>query len=323
MSARELLKALATDAPTSGPALAGRLCVTRAAIWKQIEQLRAQGAPIVAIGKRGYRLAGPLDLLDADLIRQSLSARARALAGPINVAWQVDSTNSALLREAAAGAPAGCILLAEFQSAGRGRHGRKWIAPLASSICLSVLWRCDGLARLGGLSVAVGLALSRACAALGLPAALVKWPNDLVVDDAKLAGVLVEAGGEWHGGAHVVVGVGINWCLPASLRAAIDQPSTDLAAALSPLPSRNLVVARVLDELLPLLDATAREGAVAQLGDYAKHDALAGRRVDVVDGTQRWSGTALGIGSHGELLVRDDAGRIHALRAAEVSVRAR
>jgi BirA family biotin operon repressor/biotin-[acetyl-CoA-carboxylase] ligase len=323
VNARELLLALATDVPQPGPALAVRLGVTRAAIWKQIEQLRAQGASIVAVGKRGYRLDGPLDLLDAEAIRHALIPAAQALAGPIEVAWQIDSTNTVLLREAADGAPAGRILLAEFQSAGRGRRGRAWIAPLASSVCLSVLWRCDGLARLAGLSVAVGLALARACAALGLPAAQVKWPNDVVVDGAKLAGVLVEAGGEWNGAAHVVVGVGINWRLPAHLRAAIDQASTDLAATLSPLPSRNLVVARVLDELLPLLDATAREGAAAQLGDHARHDALAGRSVDVVDGMQRWTGTALGINAQGELLVRDGAGRTHTLRAAEVSVRAR
>jgi BirA family biotin operon repressor/biotin-[acetyl-CoA-carboxylase] ligase len=323
VSARDLLLALATDAPQPGPALAARLGVTRAAVWKQIEQLRAQGAPIVAVGKRGYRLDGPLDLLDAEAIRLAMSPAARALAGPIAVSWQIDSTNTALLREAAAGAPTGPILLAEFQSAGRGRRGRSWVAPLASSICLSVLWRCDGLARLEGLSVAVGLALARACAALGMHGAQVKWPNDLVVDDAKLAGVLVEAGGEWNGAAHVVVGIGINWRLPAVLRAAIDQASTDLAAALMPLPPRNAVVARVLDELLPLLDATAREGAPAQLGDYARHDALAGRSVDVVDGTQRWAGTALGINARGELLVRDGAGHTHALRAAEVSVRGR
>jgi BirA family biotin operon repressor/biotin-[acetyl-CoA-carboxylase] ligase len=323
VSARELLLALATDVPQPGPALAARLGVTRAAVWKQIEQLRAQGAPIVAVGKRGYRLDGPLDLLDADAIRQALGPVAQALAGPIEVAWQIDSTNTALLREAAEGASAGRILLAEFQSAGRGRRGRTWVAPLASSICLSVLWRCDGLARLGGLSVAVGLALARACAALGLPAAQVKWPNDLVVDGAKLAGVLVEAGGEWNGAAHVVVGIGINWRLPGSVRAVIDQASTDLASTLAPLPSRNEIVARVLDELLPLLAATVRVGAAAQLGDYARHDALAGRDVDVVDGTHRWSGTALGINPQGELLVRDGEGRTQTLRAAEVSVRAR
>lgn len=322
MSPRALLEALAGSEPQPGPALAARFGVSRAAVWKQIRQLRAQGAPVVAAGRRGYRLDGPLDLLDAEAIGRALAPATRALVASIEVAWAIDSTNAALLREAARGAPAGRVLLAEYQHAGRGRRGRTWVAPLASALCLSVLWRCDGLARLEGLPVAVGLALTRACAALGLAGARVKWPNDVVVDGAKLAGVLVEALGEWHGGAYCVVGVGLNWRLPAAARAAIGQPCTDLAAALPVLPPRHRVAAAVLDALLPVLEATAREGAALQIAGFTERDALAGRPVDVDDGASRWTGRALGIDASGALRVRDGGGRVHVLRAGEVSVRA-
>ncbi|MDE2258023.1 MAG: HTH domain-containing protein, partial [Xanthomonadaceae bacterium] len=172
-----LLSALRIDRAVSGSDLAARFGVTRAAVWKQIRGLRTLGAPVDAVAGRGYRLAWPFEALDADAIRAQLD---RAEFDPalrkrlrnIAVHWQIDSTNSELLRAAADGAADLSICLAEMQSAGRGRRGRTWLSPLGANVYFSVLKRFErGMGTLSGLSLAVGVALCEAledCSAAGI-----------------------------------------------------------------------------------------------------------------------------------------------------------
>jgi BirA family biotin operon repressor/biotin-[acetyl-CoA-carboxylase] ligase len=184
---RSLLRALAAG-PVSGDALASAAGVTRAAVWKRIEALREAGVPIEAAAGRGYRLAGPLDLLDADAIRDALPSGAVAQVARLDVAWSIESTNTALLREPAP-ATGARVLFAERQTAGRGRRGRSWQAPLGASLLFSIARRFDGgLARLGGLSLVAGLATAGALRAAGFAEVGLKWPNDLVVERDLHAG---------------------------------------------------------------------------------------------------------------------------------------
>jgi BirA family transcriptional regulator, biotin operon repressor / biotin---[acetyl-CoA-carboxylase] ligase len=327
---RDLLARL-QHGPVSGDALAAAAGVTRAAIWKRIQALRAAGVEIQARPGQGYALAHRLELLDAAAIAAALPAAARAeLEGDhaLQVAWSVDSTNTRLLRQPAPGR--GCaVLLAEQQSAGRGRRGRTWASPLAAHLYLSVARRFHGgLGRLGGLGLVAAMAVAEALAEMGVPVRL-KWPNDLVVAEGdgaalrKLGGFLVEGGGEHAGPVRAVVGLGLNVRMPAAAAAAIDQPWCDLAGLMDQVPDRNRLAAALLGRLLPALRRFDEIGLAPFLPRHAAFDALAGREVVVDDGGQRLAGTALGLADDGALRVGVDGGATRVFHAGEVSIRAR
>ena len=319
MNERALLLLLA-QGPQSGEALAARLGISRSAVHKRIETLREAGIGIDARAGRGYALRLPCELLDAGRIREALSPVARALLATLDVEWIVDSSNSVLLRRegVAAGAEA---LLVEGQSGGRGRRGRQWRSPLASNLYLSLARRyAGGLARLGGLSLAAGVAVAEALQSLGVAVRL-KWPNDLVVEGRKLGGLLVEGGGEHAGPARAVVGLGINVRMPADAARGIDQPWIDLAEA-APRVSRNALAAAVLDRLLPALAQFDREGLAPFRERYAGFDALRDREVAVLGAGDALHGVALGLADDGGLRIRLSNGGTRTVHAGEVSVRA-
>lgn len=319
---RELLVRLGAGA-VSGDALARGAGVTRAAVWKRIRALREAGVEIEARAGQGYVLRRAPDLLEAEALRAALPAAVVAGIGTLEVAWTLDSTNSELLRRPP---PAGsAVLLAERQTAGRGRRGRAWASPLGAQVCLSVRRGFDGgLARLGGLSLVAGVAVAEALRALGFGQVGLKWPNDLVAGDRKLAGLLVEGGGEHAGPVHAVVGLGLNVRLPEAAAATIDQPWTDLArlSGGGALPPRNAIAAAVLARLLPALEAFDREGLAPFLPRYAALDALSGRPVRVLHGSAGIDGEAAGLASDGGLRVATATGE-RVFHAGEVSVRAR
>lgn len=320
---RALLQRLIAG-PVSGDTLAREAGLTRAAVWKRIEALREAGVPIDARAGRGYALAAPVDLLDADTILGALPDSLRRDIASLEVAWSLDSTSSELLRRgpAAAGAQ---VLFAERQTAGRGRRGRAWASPLAANLYLSVARRFDaGLARLGGLSLVAGIATVEALHALGVAAARLKWPNDVVVADGarlrKLGGLLVEGGGEHAGPARAVVGIGLNLRMPAQVGAAIDQPWIDLSTLCAEPPARNLLAATLLAQLLPALARFDREGLGPFLPRYAAHDVLAGEAVRVHAGDGEHAGIALGLAADGALRVRLAQGE-REFHSGEVSLR--
>jgi BirA family biotin operon repressor/biotin-[acetyl-CoA-carboxylase] ligase len=331
MDDRDLLAALATG-PTSGEALAARLGISRSAVHKRIESLREAGIGIDAQAGRGYELRAPCDLLDVDAIRARLTEPARALLATLEVEWIVDSSNSVLLRRegVADGAEA---LLVEGQSGGRGRRGREWRSPLASNLYLSLARRyAGGLARLGGLSLAAGVAVAEALHSLGVAVQL-KWPNDLVVPSHvsrltspsfhKLGGLLVEGGGEHAGPARAVIGLGLNVRMTRDAAQGIDQPWIDLAtAAPAAAASRNALAATVLSWLLPALEQFDREGLAPFRERYAAFDALRDREVAVLGAGDALQGVALGIAEDGGLRVQLSNGEVRTVHAGEVSVRA-
>jgi BirA family biotin operon repressor/biotin-[acetyl-CoA-carboxylase] ligase len=329
MDERALLQRL-IEGPVSGDALARTFGLSRAAVWKRIGALRDAGLAIRAQPGRGYALAQPLELLDADAIAAALPVPVRARIAALEVAWSLDSTNSELLRRLPADAGLAQLLLAERQTGGRGRRGRAWNSPLAAHVYLSLARGfAGGLARLGGLSLVAGIASAEALHALGFEAVRLKWPNDLVVVESdglrKLGGLLVEGGGEHAGPVRAVVGLGLNVRMPEEAAADIDQPWCDLAGlgdrAGSPAPSRNEVVAALLAHWLPALDAFDAEGLAPFLPRYAAFDALAGQPVRVQGEQHSESGLALGLDADGALRVQLEDGSARAFHAGEVSVR--
>lgn len=324
LNAQELLRALGAG-PASGDALARRFGLTRAAVWKQVQALREAGVPVDAMPGRGYVLAQPLDLLDGEAIRRALSPAASAVLARLEVAWRLDSTNAALLREPAP-EDGTRVLLAEQQNAGRGRQGRHWHSPLAANLYLSVSRAFSGgLARLGGLGLVAGVAVADTLHAFGASAVHLKWPNDLVVCDAagnrKLGGLLVEGSGQPAGSARAVIGLGLNVRMPAGSVHDIDQPWTDLAAVLDAPPARSALAAAVLDRLLPALEDFDREGLGRFLEAFARYDALRGRAILLHTADGPVPGLALGVAEDGALRVEVE-GRERRVHSGEVSVRA-
>lgn len=314
-----LLRALRADRAISGTALAVELNVTRAAVWKQIQALRALGAPIESAPSRGYRLAWPFEPLDARAIRARLDPTVRQRLGGVEASWQVDSTSSVLLRRAAEGAPDLCVCVAETQNAGRGRRGRGWVSPLGGNVYFSLLKRFEhGMGTLAGLSLAAGVAVVETLHACGAAGLGLKWPNDVQVDGRKLAGILVEAGGEFLGPCFAVIGIGINLRQPDA--ASIDQPVAALADVCVALPARNALIARLLAGLVAALDEFATAGFAPFAARFARHDALAGQSVLVHMPTGVRAGVGAGVDERGALRVRHGA-CVATYDSADVSVR--
>ena len=265
--------------------------------------------------------------LDAARIVAALPPSARAQLARCETVAHIDSTNAELLRRPAPQRGI-AVLLADRQSAGRGRSGRTWASPPGANLYLSLSRRfaCP-LAALAPLTLAVGVRTAAALHALGAQSVRLKWPNDLVVADddgglRKLGGILVEAARDGDG-SRAVIGLGLNLRMPAEAAAGIDQPWCDLALLLGErLPPREAVAAAVVAALLPALDAWEREGLQAYAAGFAALDALAGREVHAMLGADALVGTAAGIDSGGALRLRLGDGALRTLHAGEVRVRA-
>lgn len=317
-----VLALLASGDCHAGPDMARRLGISRAAVWKQIEALRAAGLD-VQTSESGYRLEPPLEWIDPVAIRAGLPAAIRRRVGDIENHWRIDSTSSECLRRAG-GLPDLAFVFADWQDAGRGRRGRQWVSPPATNLQFSCLKRfAGGYAALSGLSLAVGIAVADALEDCGARGIGLKWPNDLVHGDAKLGGILIELGGEFMGPCHAVVGVGINLHAPQAMRRALDRACTDLRDVCGGrAPSRNALAIALIARLVEALDAFGDSGFAAFADAWTARDALAGRaiRVDGVRGV--FEGTAVGVDARGALRVRR-GGNVESLDSAEITVRAK
>ena len=315
-----VLARLADGGFHSGEALARSLEVSRASVWNAVRDLEATGIEIYKVHGRGYRLPYPVTLLDRATVERHLGANAGRFT--LDIRDTVDSTNTRLLERAAAGAPGGTVLAAEWQSGGRGRLGRAWHAGVGEALTFSLLWRCTrGAGALSGLTLAVGVALARALTAAGAGSVALKWPNDVLWRGAKLAGVLTELQGDALGPTAVVIGVGINVRLSEATRTQIGQAATDLETACGAAPDRNRLLAGVLIEIDQLLEAFGQKGFAPLRDEWQRHHAQQDRRVTLTlpDGTRR-SGRARGVAEDGALLLETRSGtqRFH---SGEISLR--
>ncbi len=291
----------------SGEELAQALGVTRSAIWKAVRVLRRLGVSLNAVRNRGYRMPNAGEPLDPAKIREKITRTVRDRVRSLDVAWLVGSTNTELLERE--NPPNGSceVFLAEYQTAGRGRRGRAWVAPPGGSICLSLSWTFREVPRdLGSLGLVVGVCTLRALRALGLSNVKLKWPNDLLVEDRKLGGILIELRAESAGPACVVIGIGINVALGAPLLEKIAETGvapTDLSAAGLANCSRNEVVGVLITQLIEGMLKFEHDGLRPFIEEWREADALRGRMVDVkaLDGVSQ--GVARGIDVHGALMV--------------------
>ncbi len=320
-----LLVRLADGALHSGESLAEDLGVSRTAVWKGVRRLRTRGIDIQALPRRGYRLAAAVELLDAARIRAELGTQRAPRLSTLELLFEVDSTNTRLLARAPPPPGEADVCISELQHAGRGRRGRRWIAPFGGSIAMSLSWSFrDAVRDLPALSLVVGVAVARALTRIGAHGIGLKWPNDIWLDDHKIGGVLIELRAEGGGPAFVVIGIGINVALPAGTRREIEATGVRAAAvadACTTRPSRNQIAGTVLDELLAMLVLFEREGFAAFWPSWTALDALRGRSAVVSCGERRIAGRARGVDRDGALQF-EAAGAMQKFVSGEVSLRA-
>jgi BirA family transcriptional regulator, biotin operon repressor / biotin---[acetyl-CoA-carboxylase] ligase len=321
MQPQQLLAALASGEALSGSRLATEAGLTRAAIWKQIEALRHRGVPIESAGSAGYCLPWPIQMLDEQTIRTALPITVARRLGALEVHWEIDSTSSELQRRGS-DIPDFSIVMAETQTAGRGRRGRSWLSPPGLNIYLSCLKRFDaGFASLSGLSLATGVIVLRALHALGVHDARLKWPNDVLAEGGKLAGILVELSGEYQGPCAAVIGIGLNLRLTDALREQAGQPICDLATlAHGAPPDRNRAAAALIASLVDGLKQFECDGFASFVDEYADHDALRGVPLRVSSASGELDGIGAGIDARGALQLQTASG-LHGIDSADVTVR--
>lgn len=315
---RQLLALLADGKFHSGQRLAEQFGLSRTAIANNLQQLTRLGLDIYKLKGKGYALATPLQLLDAAVIRSMQTA-----ASPeIRVQHITDSTNAQLLSLIQAGKTLqpGQVIVAEAQTAGRGRRGRSWFSPFGSSLYFSCYWRLEqGIQAAMGLSLVVACVLAERIAEDYQVKAQLKWPNDLYLDGKKAAGILVELAGQADGICDVVIGIGVNINLPGLASQTIDQPYIDLQSVTAKTVDRNILVARLQQSLLAGLEDFNRSGFLPFQQRFNQLDLFAGKQVQL-SGTAEIQGICRGVDQQGALLIETATG-LQAFYGGELSLR--
>ena len=318
----QLLTLLSDGRFHSGQQLAQALGVSRSAVWKQIQRLECDlELTVSAVRGRGYRLAAPLELLDLKRIRDQLSESAVESLDVIHVMASTPSTNSCASLDLPRDVGRARVWLAEHQTEGRGRRGRSWVSTFGENLYISIAWRFDlPMTELAGLSLVAGVVVAEVLAQMGLEGHRLKWPNDVLVDGRKLAGILVEASGEADGPSTAVLGVGVNFRMPEIQGARIDQPWIDLKQASSVSMSRNRMAGILVDRLIRACRQFSMHRLAPFLDRWALFDGLLGECVKIVHGSQSIAGVYRGIAPSGALVLEDETGR-REYHAGEVSLR--
>ena len=325
MSVQERLLGMLADGELhSGSALAERLGVSRAAIWKQIQQLEELGLVISAAAGKGYRLQAPIEMFEVARLQAELDPAVRAGLESLELLWSVPSTSDYLLQSLAAGAGAPAAVIAEIQTGGRGRRGRAWLAPAGGAICLSLSWRFPvSPANLSCLGLAAGVGTLRALHACGVGGARLKWPNDIVLAGGKLAGLLIDVRGEAGGPLQVVVGAGVNFALNEATREAVVKSGGLRPACIADSNTqagRNKIAAQLVTQLYRALEVFAAEGFAPFAAEWNESDALCGREVIVSDQGSATTGIARGIADDGRLRLEVE-GRTQYFVTGDISLR--
>ena len=309
-----LLKLLKDGRFHSGQALGAALGISRSAVWKQLQRLEADlNLSVHKVRGRGYQLAMPLELLERDQLADS--------PYPVFIHESLDSTNAEALREISGGAQAPFVILAEQQSAGRGRRGRKWISPFAENIYYSLVLRIDGgMRQLEGLSLIVGLAVLSSLREFGSCDAGLKWPNDVLVGNKKIAGILLELVGDPADVCHVVIGIGIN--VNMMIASDVDQFWTSVRLEAGQAINRNELIAALSRNLQGYLIHHEAEGFAAIQAEWESNHLWQGREVTLIAGTHTVDGVVAGVDQQGALRL-NVAGQEKVFSGGELSLRLR
>jgi len=308
-----LISILADGEFHSGEQLGERLGMSRAAINKHIQTLRDWGVDVFTVPGKGYSLPEPIQLLSQDFISSQINQ------GQVAVLPVIDSTNQYLLDRIGT-LQSGDACVAEYQQAGRGRRGRKWFSPFGANLYLSMYWRLEqGPAAAFGLSLVIGIVMAEVLRDLGASQVRVKWPNDLYLQDRKLAGILVELTGKTGDAAQIVIGAGINLAMRKVESDVINQGWINLQEAGIAI-DRNTLAARLINELRAALELFEQEGLTPYLSRWEKLDNFINRPVKLIIGDKEIVGISRGIDTQGALLLEQN-GATKAWMGGEISLR--
>lgn len=317
----EILKLLKeSDSYVSGQELCEKFEVSRTAVWKVVRQLQEEGYQIDAVRNKGYRLTGLADVITEAELKSRIKAQ---WAGQSIACFsQVDSTNTKAKQLAEAGAVHGTLVIADFQTAGKGRRGRSWVSTPGTGIWMTLVLRpqiepshASMLTLVAALAVAAGIEKETG------HKALIKWPNDIVVNGKKVCGILTEMSTEMDLIHYVAVGIGINANID-SFPEEISQTATSLRLETGHDVCRSGVIAGVMDAFEEYYELFMLHGDFRLLKEmYESHLANLGREVMVLAPAGPYQGTALGINLDGELLVQTADSLVHPVVSGEVSVR--
>ncbi|MBK0035631.1 bifunctional biotin--[acetyl-CoA-carboxylase] ligase/biotin operon repressor BirA [Erwinia sp. S43] len=295
----KLVSILANGEFHSGEQLGEQLGMSRAAINKHIQTLKEWGIDVFTVTGKGYSLSSSMQLLNEDEINAQLDN------GRLAVIPVIDSTNQYLL-DRMDRLQSGDACVAEYQQAGRGRRGRQWISPFGVNLYLSMYWRLEqGPAAAMGLSLVIGIVLAEALQELGAANVRVKWPNDIYLEDRKLAGILVELTGKTGDAAQIVIGAGINLGMRAPAAEAINQGWINLQEA-GVTVNRNALSARIVNKLRSALAQFEQDGLTPFVGRWARLDNFIDRPVKLLIGDREIFGIARGIDQQGGLILEQD-----------------
>lgn len=297
----------------SGEQLGERLGMSRAAINKHIQTLKSWGLDVYTVTGKGYSLSAPIQLLDEQAILSQVTQ------GNVSVIPVIDSTNQYLL-ERMHQMESGAACIAEYQQAGRGRRGRQWFSPFGANLYMSMYWRLEqGPAAAMGLSLVIGIIMAETLRSLGADDVRVKWPNDIYLNDRKLAGILVELTGKTGDAAQIVIGAGINLAMRTADASQINQGWINLQEA-GVTVNRNELAARLINSLREALPLFEQEGLTPFVARWAALDNFINRPVKLLIGEREVHGIARGVDSQGGLLLEQD-GEIKAWVGGEISLR--
>ena len=305
----KLIALLANGEFHSGEQLGETLGMSRAAINKHIQTLRDWGVDVFTVPGKGYSLPEPIQLLNAEKILSQLDD------GSVAVLPVIDSTNQYLL-DRIGELKSGDACVAEYQHAGR----RKWFSPFGANLYLSMFWRLEqGPAAAIGLSLVIGIVMAEVLRKLGADKVRVKWPNDLYLQDRKLAGILVELTGKTGDAAQIVIGAGINMAMRRVEESVVNQGWITLQEAGINL-DRNTLAAMLIRELRAALELFEQEGLTPYLSRWEKLDNFINRPVKLIIGDKEIFGISRGIDKQGALLLEQD-GIIKPWMGGEISLR--
>lgn len=312
----QLLHLLADGDFHSGTALGHHLNMSRAAVWKQLKGVEALGVKLHRVRGRGYRIAGGLDLLDVEAIQRQLPVLDPVFN--VQLHMSLPSTNQTLMQRQQQQSIHGDLVLAEVQTSGRGRLGRQWQSPFGQNIALSLGWHfAGGVTALEGLSLVVGVSLAQALADLGVRQVQLKWPNDVLVDGRKLAGILLEMRGDASGPCQVVIGIGLNVHLMHD--PLIDQPWVSLTQLGYQL-KRNNIVAQMLLRLNQYLVRFVQYGFAAVREEWQHYHCYQDQKVELMHADQTIEGICRGVNLLGGLMI-ERHGVVETYTGGEISLR--
>ena len=318
----KILNALKDGKFHSGESLGELLGVSRTAVWKQLQQLEEIGLQVESVKGTGYRVVNGIDLLVKDDITVHLRDRNRNEPRSIELFQSLGSTNKYLREQAEKSDCSGSVVLAERQTSGRGRRGKTWVSPFAANIYMSILWDFEqGAQALEGLSLAVGVAVRRALIEVGLEDVRLKWPNDIYIGNKKLGGILLEMIGDPAGHCSVVIGVGINVSMPASIAVNIDQPWTDCCSESDAPIARSRLAALLIDNIFDILNDFESLGFAGYRDEWQEADAFKGLQGTISTPRDSVSGTVIGVDNSGAVQLKLMSGEVKSFIGGELSLR--